>query len=74
MYFSKAKARDLQQELDELRTKYHDLTVEHKEMGEKLKDAKSDRLRCLSENERLRKKIHDLEVLKFLPVRCHLFL
>ena len=30
-------------------------------MGEKLKESRSDRLRCLSENDRLRKKIHDLE-------------
>ncbi len=57
----KSKARDLQAELDELRTRYHDLTVEHKEVGEKLKESRSDRLRCLSENDRLRKKIHDLE-------------
>jgi len=52
----------LQANLDELRTKYHDLQVEHKEMGEKLKEGRSERMRCDSENERLKKKSNDLEV------------
>ncbi len=60
--------RTHQTELDELRTKYHDLTVEHKEMGEKLKESRADRIRCLSENDRLKKKIHDLEVGSFIIV------
>ena len=51
-----------------MRTKYHDLTVEHKEMGEKLKESRADRIRCLSENDRLKKKIHDLEVGSFIIV------
>jgi chromosome segregation ATPase len=45
-----------------LKTRYHDLQVEHKEMGEKLKESRADRSRCLVENERLRKKVRELEV------------
>ncbi len=30
-------------------------------MGERLKDSKAERIRCLSENERLKKKMHDID-------------
>ncbi len=39
----------------------HGMQIEHKELGEKLKEGRADRLRCLSENERLRQKKKELE-------------
>ena len=58
----KSKARDLQSELDDLRTKYHDLQLEHKEMGERLREERADKARCLQENDRLKRKWQDLQV------------
>ena len=58
----KSKARDLQSNLDDLRSKYRDLEQEHQDMAQKQVQCDADVDNCGKETERLKSKLHDLQL------------